>query len=147
MGLDIYVSWPDMTEEEKNARYTGFQNAGKAGYLRQSWGSLRAWDEVCQAIFSESFTALIYPKWAGSNDGLGPDMKNMDERKRLEQTIDKLEKFINETPDDSAVLPDSARGYFKDWDKRIQIIKDEFQEVIDFLKLALSKEGSEIKFS
>lgn len=37
MGLDIYLEWEGMTEEERKARYTGYANAGAAGYLRSSY--------------------------------------------------------------------------------------------------------------
>lgn len=38
MGIDIYLSWDNMTEEEKKARYTGFSvTAGNVGYLREAY--------------------------------------------------------------------------------------------------------------
>ncbi|WP_274377578.1 hypothetical protein [Desulfotruncus arcticus] len=43
MGLDVYIKWPGMSEQDQKAQITGFRSVGKAGYLRQSWGSLGAW--------------------------------------------------------------------------------------------------------
>jgi len=45
MGLDIYLEWPGMTEEEKEARHTGFKNSGACGYLRSSYneGGFNNW--------------------------------------------------------------------------------------------------------
>ena len=38
MGIDIYMRWDNMTEEEKDARYTGFDIAsGHTGYLREAY--------------------------------------------------------------------------------------------------------------
>lgn len=36
MGLDIWLEWPNQTEDEKRAQITGFVNAGAVGYLRSS---------------------------------------------------------------------------------------------------------------
>jgi len=38
MGLDIYLKWDDMTEEDAKAQITGFNiNSGHKGYLRASY--------------------------------------------------------------------------------------------------------------
>lgn len=38
MGIDIYLKWDGMTEEEKKAQYSGFSTtAGKTGYLREAY--------------------------------------------------------------------------------------------------------------
>lgn len=37
MGLDIYLKWKGMTKKDKEAQITGFENAGKVGYLRSSY--------------------------------------------------------------------------------------------------------------
>lgn len=38
MGIDIYLKWDGMTEENKHAQITGFDTtAGSAGYLRESY--------------------------------------------------------------------------------------------------------------
>ena len=38
MGIDIYMNWDDMTNDEKQAQYTGFSTtAGDVGYLREAY--------------------------------------------------------------------------------------------------------------
>lgn len=38
MGIDIYLKWDGMEQEEKNAQVTGFSTtAGEAGYLREAY--------------------------------------------------------------------------------------------------------------
>ena len=38
MGIDIYMEWDDITDDEREARYTGFDTtAGSAGYLREAY--------------------------------------------------------------------------------------------------------------
>ena len=40
MGIDIYMSWEEQTEEEEKAQFTGFEvseRAGGAGYLREAY--------------------------------------------------------------------------------------------------------------
>ena len=38
MGIDIYLTWDDITDDEKQAQYTGFHTtAGNVGYLREAY--------------------------------------------------------------------------------------------------------------
>ena len=38
MGIDIYMTWDGMSEEERHAQYTGFSVvAGGVGYLREAY--------------------------------------------------------------------------------------------------------------
>ena len=38
MGIDIYMNWDDITEDEKNAQITGFSTtSGHVGYLREAY--------------------------------------------------------------------------------------------------------------
>lgn len=38
MGIDVYLEWDDMTEEDKKARITGFSiHHGHVGYLREAY--------------------------------------------------------------------------------------------------------------
>lgn len=38
MGIDIYMNWDDMTNDEKQAQYTGFSTtSGNMGYLREAY--------------------------------------------------------------------------------------------------------------
>jgi hypothetical protein len=142
MGLDVYLVWPNITEQEKQAQITGFQNAGNAGYLRRSWGSLRAWDEVFRGVFGISWSDMLFPGWNGSNDGEGPDLSDEKERERLIKNRDLLLAFIQ----NPASTPDTVRRYFRDWNKAVDIIKSEAQDMVDFINLALSKENARIMF-
>lgn len=48
MGLDIYQTWKGKTDADQKAQYTGFANAGDAGYLRSAYNDhgLNRWLEV-----------------------------------------------------------------------------------------------------
>jgi len=38
MGIDVYMRWPDQTESERQAQYTGFSLVhGHVGYLREAY--------------------------------------------------------------------------------------------------------------
>jgi hypothetical protein len=54
MGIDIYARWRNMTDEEKNAQYTGFSiTAGNVGYLREAYhGDPYATKYLCAEAFS-----------------------------------------------------------------------------------------------
>jgi len=52
MGFDIYLEWKGQTSEEKDEQYTGYENAGSVGYLRESYGQ----DSFgCELLFSEAW--------------------------------------------------------------------------------------------
>lgn len=56
MGIDIYLKWKGMTEEEKQLQYTGFSiRAGKYGYLREAYhGGPYATRILIKEAFEES---------------------------------------------------------------------------------------------
>ena len=37
MGVDIYMQWDGMTEQDEENQLTGFENAGEVGYLRGAY--------------------------------------------------------------------------------------------------------------
>ena len=58
MGIDVYLKWRGQTKAEHDAQITGFSiSAGKAGYLRASYGM----QEECKVL------ERIFPKncWKG----------------------------------------------------------------------------------
>lgn len=57
MGLDIYVQWEEMTEDEHRKQITGFRPAPEYGYLRFS-----IWQ------YESPVVSALWPKWNGSND-------------------------------------------------------------------------------
>ena len=54
MGIDIYMNWDDMTDDEKQAQYTGFDGtAGNVGYLREAYhGEPYATDTLVPEAFA-----------------------------------------------------------------------------------------------
>jgi hypothetical protein len=134
-----------MTKQEREAQITGFQSKGNVGYLRQSWGSLEAWDAVFKAMFGIGWSEMLYPGWNGCNDGEGPNLSDEKERDRLIKNRDLLLSYIQ----NPAPPPEELKRYFRNWDDAdavVEIIKAEAQDVVDFINLALSKEGAKILF-
>lgn len=82
MGIDIYLEWEDMEEQEKEAQATGFSiTSGNVGYLREAYHGgpyatrilvREAFDsEDCRAqipasIMRERLTHVTEPSFAGS---------------------------------------------------------------------------------
>ncbi|WP_270619996.1 hypothetical protein [Paenibacillus macerans] len=143
MGLDVYVRWEGMTEKDQKAQITGFKNSGEKGYLRQSWGSLDAWDSVFNKVFGISWTDCLTPDWEGFN-GEKFDIQD-DVRKYLEEKKAMLQKFI----DNPKPLDESLRQYFSDggWEDAQKIVSAECKHMVDFIDLALCKPGAMILFS
>jgi hypothetical protein len=77
MGLDIYVRWGNtnedgdiidgMTPEERQAQFTGFNDATEAGYLRYNWPGVRFVSETAEALGIQSPIEALWPDWEGSN--------------------------------------------------------------------------------
>lgn len=67
MGLDIYVRWDDMTDEEQNAQYTGYRDSCETGYLRFNWTGVK----VCRCIADKTGAPNpirhLFSEWNGSN--------------------------------------------------------------------------------
>jgi hypothetical protein len=62
MGIDIYMRWPNQSEQEKEAQYTGFSIvSGHTGYLREAYhgGPYVTHMLVAEAFESESGEAKI----------------------------------------------------------------------------------------
>lgn len=53
MGIDIYLKWPDMTEEDKQSQFTGMSTIhGNVGYLREAYhGGPYATKILCREAF------------------------------------------------------------------------------------------------
>lgn len=71
MGIDIYMSWDGMTDDEKQAQYTGFDaTAGSVGYLREAYhGGPYATKTLVPEAFEwteEIGDLMSYAKTAGS---------------------------------------------------------------------------------
>jgi hypothetical protein len=56
MGIDIYLRWEGMTEEEQNKQYSGFSTVnGHNGYLREAYhGDIYATRIFCPEAFDEN---------------------------------------------------------------------------------------------
>ncbi len=86
MGLDIYLKWKGMTKKDKEARYTGFANAGSVGYLRSSYneGGFNSWAK--RYIEGKDFYYIFQPKDTG--DAWIPTPEEWDEMaKRAEEAL------------------------------------------------------------
>ena len=65
MGIDIYARWKGITEEEKDAQYTGYSViAGNVGYLREAYhgGPYATKELVKEAFESDTGKAPIEAK-------------------------------------------------------------------------------------
>lgn len=53
MGIDIYLKWPEMTEDDKKSQYTGMSTVhGNVGYLREAYhGGPYATKILCREAF------------------------------------------------------------------------------------------------
>lgn len=92
MGLDLYVRWTNITEDEKNAQYTGYVDAPEAGYLRYSWGGLDLVRSFCKER-SLPVPVPMYAEWDGSNSDDMPVTeellgKLLVQRTALQQALD-----------------------------------------------------------
>lgn len=85
MGLDIYCRWGKIEKDEDGyedfvgwqdtggqwhnyyeCSITGFESAPESGYLRESWGSLRAVGDVANKL-NAPMPYDFFPDWKGSN--------------------------------------------------------------------------------
>lgn len=139
MGLDVYCEWKGMTEEDKKAQYTGFRSVGAAGYLRQSWGSLAAWDEVFNSLFSKTWEATLFPNWEGYN---GEEYTVENAREFLTESKAMLQRYI----DNPRVPDESLKRYFSEWEDAVESIVKHCKEVIAFIDLALEKPEAVVMF-
>lgn len=80
MGVDVYLSWTGITEEEKQKQFTGFDcTCGKFGYLRSSYDGV-SYDAI-QQLFGKYFDI-----------GMGKPVKF--DFKYIESNLKKMEKGI-----------------------------------------------------
>lgn len=48
MGVDVYLEWDGMSEDDKNLQYSGFDvTVGKYGYLRGAYNGHMGYDAIC----------------------------------------------------------------------------------------------------
>ena len=131
MGIDIYMHWDDMTDDEKRAQYTGFDGtAGNVGYLREAYhGEPYATDTLVPEAFewTEKIAALMESaETAGSElpDDLidlltrGVPMQAETLRDRLGETVlvarERIDKVYPEMDPDTADLVVSSFISFVD---------------------------------
>ncbi|SFH25943.1 hypothetical protein SAMN05660649_04475 [Desulfotomaculum arcticum] len=85
---------------------------------------------------------MLFPAWDGGNDGEGPDLSDKKERERLTKNRDLLLAFIRKP----VLPPETLKKYFGDWSKAVDVIKNEAQDVVDFINFAFEKENAKILF-
>ncbi len=66
MGLDIYIRWYGMTEDERNAQFTGYDDAPEVGYLRFNWPGVRAVTLFCNENDLKNPIPMV-AVWDGNN--------------------------------------------------------------------------------
>lgn len=119
MGLDIYLSWKDQTEEEEKARYTGYEQAGEAGYLRSSYndGGFNSWAR--RNLNVDGFYYIFdYEHDGGKDVVVGKDEEGNDElgyfpnwKLARERTNELLEKALALPPLTQVRIP----SYMFEW--------------------------------
>ncbi len=118
MGVDVYLSWTGITEEEKQKQFTGYDcTCGKFGYLRSNYSGV-SYDAIAE-FFGKYFDI-----------GMG---KPMDfDFKYVEKNLKKMEKGI-------------FKKRAKEFYKKGKV--SEIQSYRDFLALAKQKrdEGKKVK--
>ena len=138
MGIDIYMSWDDQTDDEKQAQYTGFSiTSGDVGYLREAYhGEPYATDVLVPESFewTKDIGELMDDARAAGSDlpddlvdllARGVPMQAEVLRERLADTLLTVEQRI------AKVYPDSS-------DDEIRMTKQAF---VDFVKLAEAKQA------
>lgn len=71
MGIDIYLSWEDMTEQERRAQLVGFAvDAGHVGYLREAY---HGEPYATHVLMPEAFQAAAYRPEEAREAGLDVD--------------------------------------------------------------------------
>lgn len=64
MGVDVYLKWKGMTEEEKKRQYTGFSiDAGRFGYLRASIWMQTEFDVLSLVFPDECWKGWEYKRY------------------------------------------------------------------------------------
>lgn len=86
MGIDVYLVWPDQTEAERTAQFTGFSvTSGDVGYLREAYhGEPYATRELAP----EAFNGAIEYREDGSWDDGAAIIPAATLRQRLPKVID-----------------------------------------------------------
>ena len=67
MGLDVYVRWDGITEDEEEAQYTGFSDSPDVGYMRYNWAGVKWMREMADKVGC-SPPLPLYNYWNGFND-------------------------------------------------------------------------------
>ena len=122
MGLDIYCRWGDvnedgevingMTEAEKQAQYTGYNDAPEAGYMRYNWLGVGFVTAAAEVLDIQSPIAALWPDWQGSNSE--ELIVDADQMARLVEARSAINAWLLDMPaTPQAMIPDeSNRVYF-----------------------------------
>lgn len=107
MGLDVYLEWDDMTEEEQQKQNeVVFSIAhGAVGYLRASW----AMDAEIKL-----YATLFYQDWDKDGDkGIAYDFEDPINLWLLEQTLERYERDPNVKPENKEQIIKSVRAFYQ----------------------------------
>jgi hypothetical protein len=154
MGIDIYLEWDGMEEEEKTAQATGFSTtSGNVGYLREAYHggpyatrilvreAFEADDcraEIPAAIMRERLTHVTEPAMTGDGHNLAEMFLNMVKETGAEVAMGDNIKTDTTRPMtvEEAVRERQIRLYGEQSDLAERVVKS-FQ---DFVALAEEKE-------
>ncbi len=150
MGLDIYVRWGTYNEETGDYegfpeelhedQLTGFKTAPEAGYLRESWGSLRWVSDFSRSIKAPDPYGF-FPDWGGYNgekldvsspEKLQPVLDYRDKvlRPWLRDIVNHYKQWVEEHgPND--FLGDE--GEDKDWWDALHAFERRVRDVVSFI--------------
>ena len=138
MGIDIYMTWDDMTEDEVEDQFTGFDTtAGSAGYLREAYhGEPYATEVLVPDAFqwTENINRLMVN--AGHNGSeLDDNLMNL-----LSRGVPMQAKALRER------LPDALRKAQERIDKiypdtPTDLAEKQLQAYTDFVELAEAKQA------
>jgi len=128
MGLDIYVRWDTITDNEQNAQYTGMRDAPDVGYLRFNWAGVRFMREFSAEHNAPEPIKETFQDWYGSNGEGYPVTR--DKLHRLLAYQSRLEGWLVEHPP-VRPLDDDWEYYYRKiqaWIKLIDFIHSKIDE-------------------
>lgn len=130
MGVDIYMNWDGMTEQDKEKQYTGWRTTGANGYLRGAY--FGGYSDVLRDLFNwmdwdkvSPFNADMF-EWNLNELIACGGARFQKEMSGVEMLMQSVLKIFTEQGAE-LVHPSADRGAFID--------KDEINEYVAFLNL------------
>src|SRR5215467_8225757 len=118
MGLDVYLEWAGQTEEEKQARYTGYRTDGSVGYLRSAYNS-SGFNSWCGRFMPPEFSGGYYSVFAYSEDAEQPITDPSTGKIVYPEGEDLEDQELKE-----GEHPEPRMGFFPDWPNCARRVKE-----------------------